>query len=279
MQHWTPKRKASFIIHALIVSVPFTFSTASAVLFWHNLFQSWLVAVPMVAVLDVLALIGLVLYIVQIESPFVHLRHTLPIISIVPLGLELYTLLEHNGVYTAVLVASIATAVLVAIAWQCFRTIERLFIDPVVAAREKAQAQLKTLAIAQAQLLETRAITEQFVQEWQRGGTARRAVSVQPVQADAPRIASEKTNEHVPSSDLAYNAKALISTTDAPSIAAHLTALGVRTFTSARELAKHCAWGSPSSGSAGLRTLLDAGAVQRSNDGLYTLVYSVQEGN
>lgn len=275
MQHWTPKRKASFIIHALIVSVPFTFSTASAVLFWYSLFNSWLVAVPMVAVLDVLALIGLVLYIVQIESPFVHLRHALPFISIVPLGIELYTMLEHNGVYIAASVASVATAVLVAIAWQCFRTIERLFIDPVDAAREQVQAGLRTLAIAQAQLLETRAITEQFVQEWQRSGGTRRVATVQ-----APsRAALDTANEHIPASDLAYNAKAQISTTDAPGIAAHLAALGVRTFSSARELARHCTWGSPSSGAAGLRTLLDAGAVQRDDQGVYTLMYSVQEGN
>lgn len=260
MRNWTPKRLASFIIHSLIVSVPFVFSTASAVLFWYGLFQSWLVAVPMVAVLDVLALIGLVLYIVQIESPFVHLRHALPFVSIVPLGLELYTLLAHNGFGVAVSVASVATAVLVAIAWQCFRTIERLFIDPVDAAREQAQARLQTLAIAQAQLLETRAITEQFVQEWTRGNTARRTVSVQPVQ-EAPQL----TEQH----------RTAPNTGDVQAIIAHLSTIGVRTFASARELARHCSWGSPSSGTAALKTLLDAGAVRRSDDGVYMLV----EGN
>lgn len=260
MGNWTTKRKASFIIHTLIVAVPFTFSTASAVLFWYGLFQSWLVAVPMVAVLDILALIGLVLYIVQIESPFVHLRHALPFVSIVPLGLELYTLLAHNGFGVAVGVALAATSALVAIAWQCFRTIERLFIDPVDAAREQAQARLQALAIAQAQLLETRAITEQFVQEWTRGNTSRRTVSVQPVVQDAPQIEQQSRTPN---------------TADVQAIIAHLSSVGVRTFASARELARHCSWGSPSSGTAGLRTLLDAGAVRRSDDGVYMLV----EGN
>lgn len=264
MNHWTTKRKASFIIHTLIVLVPFTFSTASAVLFWFGLFQSWLVAVPMVAVLDVLALIGLVLYIVQIESPFAHLRHALPFVSIVPLGLELYTMLEHNGFGVAVGVALVATSVLVAIAWQCFRTIERLFIDPVDAAREQAQARLQTLAIAQAQLLETRAITEQFVQEWQRGNTPRRTVSVQAVQT------AEQTAPQIEQQGRTPN------TGDVQAIIAHLSSVGVRTFASARELARHCSWGSPSSGTAALKTLLDAGAVRRSDDGVYMLV---QEGN
>lgn len=108
--------------------------------------------------------------------------------------------------------------------------------------------------------------------------------AVQTVQ-QPPRKALEKTNEHIltdeqaaiPASDLAYNAKAEISTADAEQIAAHLYRSGVQSFASARELSRLCGWGSPSSGSAGLRTLLANGTVHRTDDGVYTLVHTEQE--
>lgn len=121
---------------------------------------------------------------------------------------------------------------------------------------------------------------------------------IQAMQLDAqpsvtvqkPRKASGKTNEHfppmieadlssIPASDLAYNAKAEISTIDAPAIIAHLNSSGVQVFKSARELGRLCGWSSPASGSAGLKTLIDASAVQRDDQGVYTVVYSEQECN
>lgn len=108
------------------------------------------------------------------------------------------------------------------------------------------------------------------------------------VSVQKPRKASGKTNEHfppmieahlnsIPASDLAYNAKSEISTIDAPAIVAHLNSSGVQAFKSARELGRLCGWSSPASGSAGLKTLIDASAVQRDDQGVYTVVYSEQE--
>lgn len=165
MTHWTIKRKLSFGIHAGVVSIPFGFSTVSAFLFWRSLFGSGWIAAPMVGVVDVLALLGLVLYIVGIESPFVWLRHLLPFISIVPLGIELYTLLQHNGPLTAGAVTVLVSALLVLIAWKCFTTIERLFIDPIEAAREKAREQLGTFQRTFAQLEEMNGIADTFALE------------------------------------------------------------------------------------------------------------------
>lgn len=111
--------------------------------------------------------------------------------------------------------------------------------------------------------------------------------SVQAVRT--PRRALGKTNEHIealpalteqpaiPASDLAYNAKARVNTTDAGAIITHLIANDVQSFSSARELGRICGWGSPASASAGLRTLIDADAVQRDDNGVYTLVYTEQE--
>jgi ABC-type transport system involved in cytochrome bd biosynthesis fused ATPase/permease subunit len=123
--------------------------------------------VPMVAIIDVLALTGLVLYIAGIPSPFVPLRHVLPFVSVVPLGVELYGALSHNDGVTAVIVTVIVVAIMVTVAWQCFRTIERLFVSPVTAAREKAREQLTALTVGMAQLMEQNSVVAEFVTAWQ----------------------------------------------------------------------------------------------------------------
>jgi hypothetical protein len=166
--YWTRARWVSLGVHAGIVTIPFTISAVSAFLFWQRLFNSALLAGVMVSVVDILALLGLILFIAGITSPFQALRHLLPFVSILPLGLELYTLLAHNGMAVSVVVSVVVTAILVTIAWQCFRTIEALFIDPVAAAREQAHAQLRGLLVAQAQLTQIRDVSESFAREWAR---------------------------------------------------------------------------------------------------------------
>jgi hypothetical protein len=59
--YWTKRRKWSLGIHVAFVLVPFTLSTVSALLFWRAMFGGWWLAVPMVAVIEVLSLAGLVL--------------------------------------------------------------------------------------------------------------------------------------------------------------------------------------------------------------------------
>ena len=145
MRHWTAKRKASFWVHAAFVSVPFVASTIAAGAFWGNLFGSYWLAVPMVAVVEVLALAGLVLYIARIPSPFWVLRRLLPFISIVPLSYELYGMLQHNGAWVAGVATLVVAGVLLAVAHQCFATIEKLFIDPIEAAIEEAQEKFEGL--------------------------------------------------------------------------------------------------------------------------------------
>lgn len=165
MREWAVKRRVSFAIHAAIVAVPFTFSTASAGAFWYGLFGSWWIAAPMVAIIDVLALLGLILYVVRIESPFTILRHALPFISIIPLGIELYGLLSHNGPVIAGVVSALATAVLVAVAWQCFATIERLFIPPIEAAQERAREQMEGVRLELARLAILQDAADTFARE------------------------------------------------------------------------------------------------------------------
>lgn len=163
MTYWTTRRKASFFVHAYFVAIPFGLSTGAALAFWHEMFGAWAMAALMVATVEVLSLTGLALYIIRVESPFVWLRHLLPFISIAPLGRELYILLAHNGALTAGALAVVSTSILVAISWQCFRTIERLFIPPIEAAKEHARAQIGALSVTLAQLEEMNGIVDGFV--------------------------------------------------------------------------------------------------------------------
>lgn len=167
MQHWTRRRWASFIIHAVVVSIPLTFATISALFFWQSLFQSWLIASAMVACVDALAVLGLVLCIARIASPFQALRHFLPFVSVVPLGLELYTLLAaHNVWYLAAAVSVLTTVIMTLIAWRCYVTIERLFIDPVTAAREKMAANVQQLTETLASIAEMNAVAAGAIRDW-----------------------------------------------------------------------------------------------------------------
>ncbi len=106
----------------------------------------------MIVVIDALALTGLVLYIARIASPFQILRHALPFVSIVPLGIELYRVLLPNGPWIAGAIAVFATAIMVTVAALCFRTIEQLFISPLDAAREKASQDVQALTLTMEQL-------------------------------------------------------------------------------------------------------------------------------
>lgn len=201
-QYWSRRRSLSLAIHVAFVSVPFTLSTVSALLFWRAMFGNWAFAVPMVAVIEVLSLVGLVLHLARIESPFVALRHLLPFISIVPLGRELYLQLAHNDPWVAWSLTVLATLVLVVIAWQCFRTIERLFIDPVTAAREKAHEQVSAIAVTMAQLGEMNDIIDGFVVDRMRYHaptlTAARVAHDEPVTFGATQVQLTTTKATAP---------------------------------------------------------------------------------
>lgn len=167
MHHWARRRWASFIVHVAVVSIPLAFATVSALFFWQALFQSWLIAAAMVICVDALAVLGLVLFITRIDSPFQVLRHILPFVSVVPLGLELYALLSaHNAVWLSALIAVLTTAIMTLIAWRCYLTIERLFVDPVTAARERMAANVATLTTTLASIAEMNAVAANAIRDW-----------------------------------------------------------------------------------------------------------------
>lgn len=215
MTHWTCKRKLSLVIHGLFVSVPFVLSTLSAVLFWQAMFDSWALAAAMVSVLDILALTGLVLFIARIPSPFASMRHLLPFISIIPLGRELYLLLAHNDLWLAWTLTALTTGVFVVVAWQCFRTIEALWIDPVTAARERAREQVAGLDIALTQLDAMGAAADSFA--WRR-----LSAIVQVMPADDNEAASIVSADDVMATAATVAEKPKLSRRQAQLIAAKL---------------------------------------------------------
>jgi hypothetical protein len=201
VQHWTNRRKASLAIHVMVVLIPLVFGTISALLFWHGLFKSWWVAAPMVAVIDVLALLGLILFICRIESPFVVLRHALPFVSIVPLGVELWQLLTpHNTLWVTVPVTVLSTAIMVGVAWRCYVTIERLFVDPVtaaaelmqeqaLAARQRMTQQVQALTTTLTAMAEQQQLAVSAIQEW----SQRPQLTITAVQPAMPALTGEVT--------------------------------------------------------------------------------------
>lgn len=166
-QHWTNRRKASLAVHIGIVLIPFCFAAVSAGALWYSLFRDWWVAVPIVIAFDVTALLGLLLYIAKIDSPFQVLRHLLPFISVVPLGVELYQLLRvHNGIGLSATVAFIVTTLMTLIAWRCYVTIERLFVSPEVAARQMMQEQVRQLTTMLITAADMQSSIRLAVQDW-----------------------------------------------------------------------------------------------------------------
>jgi hypothetical protein len=81
----------------------------------------------------------------------------------------------------------------VVIAWQCFRTIERLFIDPMEAAKEKAHEQVAAFRLELAQHEEMSLIVDAFVRE--RLNYHDTITTVQPLalESTAPVLSLSKT--------------------------------------------------------------------------------------
>lgn len=196
MKHWTTRRRASLAIHIGIVAVPFIFATVSAAAFWYGLFQDGWIAAALVLAFDASALIGLVLYIARIASPFQALRHLLPFVSVVPLGIELYQRLSaHNDMLLSAAVSVIVTTAMTLIAWRCWVTIEGLFVSRAVAAREQVeerltaarevqQEQLRMLTATMTTTIDMQASVRMVVQDWLERGDIR-------VSAPAPALTGD----------------------------------------------------------------------------------------
>lgn len=204
MKHWTTRRKASLAVHIGIVLVPSIFATASAGALWFSLFHDWWIAVPIVVAFDVTALLGLILYITKIDSPFQVLRHLLPFISVVPLGIELCQLLVvHNDIWLSVIVALVITAAMTWIAWRCYVTIERLFVSPEVAARQIMQEQVRTLTTMLITAADMQSSIRLAVQDWSERADIRVSVLTPALTGDVmPSVSTQAVKAYAELNDV-----------------------------------------------------------------------------
>lgn len=142
MKYWSTKRKASLVIHSIIASIILVWSLDASVMFWQSLYKDNIFAYGTVAVIDCMTLLGMILFILKINSPIQWLRHLLPFVSVLPLWSELQMQFARlDSFYQYALTTSI-TIILVGLAWLTWHTIENLFIDPIEAAGEAFQSQL-----------------------------------------------------------------------------------------------------------------------------------------
>lgn len=147
----TAKRRISVVVHVMFALIPLICGTYASYEFWTFLFGpiNWGAPLIIVGVMEVLALTSMVLYIGRIEWPLSSLRHTLPFMSFLPLGWELYLLLDPNiGWLGAGVVATGLTGWFIYLSFVLYHSLERLFISPQETAREKAQEQSTALKVA-----------------------------------------------------------------------------------------------------------------------------------
>ena len=167
MHHWVARRRISLAAHIIFLLVPLGAGTLAAFTVWTELFGSPWVAVGLIATLEVLALSSLILYIGRIQWPLAWLRHIIPFFWMVPLGYELYRYLApqmEGWLVGAGVLALVVTGWLVFLAFQLLHSLERLFIDPVEAVRERAIEQMEGLRTTLSSWQEASGAVQSFVQ-------------------------------------------------------------------------------------------------------------------
>lgn len=151
-----PKQKLSLGVHTFFAIAPFIAGTASAFLLWSFLFKNWWFALAAILVVEIPALSGLLMHLFNIQSPLARLRHVVAVVSSVPLGWELWQLLQHNGWFLAGVLMLVLIAVLAALNIACVREIERIIfslpqsVEARVAAQDATTRQQLELLQAQA---------------------------------------------------------------------------------------------------------------------------------
>ena len=95
--NWSWREWASLIIHVAFGLIPLVYGTVSAWHFWYDMFGDGLTPTLLVGSVEAIALAGFLMFIASIESPFVHMRHGLPFVSVVGVCYELFKSLNKNN--------------------------------------------------------------------------------------------------------------------------------------------------------------------------------------
>jgi hypothetical protein len=167
MSKWTTRRKVSFLVHLLYILVPAVAALVASVDLWTTLFGSPWFAIPLIVCLEGVAAVGFVFHLMKVDSPFVHARHLVPAYSLVTLSYELGAfLVARNGLALGLGTTAFVVAVFGTLFVKSFGVLERIFIDPIQAARERATEQAQGILLPLAVHNAQREVFHQFTAEF-----------------------------------------------------------------------------------------------------------------
>lgn len=176
--YWTARRWITLAVHAALALLLLAWSTSSSLHFWRFVFTDPIYSYGALSCIDGLALLGLLLHLARIQSPIAAARHALPLVSAVPLGYDMHGQFVHFANALTWVFTIGVTALLVALSFVVWRTIEQLFISPVQAAQDYATEQMQGLQLRAAQLQVMQRAADDFVQQHQQ----RALNAIQPAQ-------------------------------------------------------------------------------------------------
>lgn len=150
------KRIIGIIGHAAIAGTILAWSVWAGFTFWYGLFGSEWAAIGALLALDAAALWGFVLHVLRIPSPFVSVRHALPLLSALPLLHSLHALAVQQAHRDATHARDVAswtaalalTALLGLFSWLAWRGLERLLIDPHAVALAEVEDRARRAEVA-----------------------------------------------------------------------------------------------------------------------------------
>lgn len=150
------KRIIGIIGHAAIAGTILAWSVWAGFTFWYGLFGSEWTAIGALLALDAAALWGFVMHVLRIPSPFVSVRHALPLLSALPLLHSLHALAvqqahrdaTHAGDVASWTAALALTALLGMFSWLAWRGLERLLIDPHAVALAEVEDRARRAEVA-----------------------------------------------------------------------------------------------------------------------------------
>lgn len=150
VSNWSWREWASLIIHVAFGLIPLVYGTVSAWHFWYDMFGDGLTPTLLVGSVEAIALAGFLMYIASIESPFVHMRHALPFVSVVGVCYELFKSLNKNNGdnwYISIPLTIVVALIFMAVLSTVYKAIENLFTDPFEKADRRVQHELKAMAV------------------------------------------------------------------------------------------------------------------------------------
>ena len=149
--NWDWRQYTSLVVHSLFGLIPLVYGTVSAWQFWYDMFGDGLTPTLLVGSVEAIALAGFLMYIASIESPFVHMRHGLPFVSVVGVCYELFKSLNKNNGdnwYISIPLTITVSIIFMAVLSTVYRAIENLFTDPFEKADRRIKRKVQELAIS-----------------------------------------------------------------------------------------------------------------------------------